>query len=314
MTGSLRIVFMGSPDFAVAALRALHEAGHDIVCVYTQPPRPAGRGNTLRRTAVHTLADQLDLPVRTPTSLKRPDAQAEFTALKADIAIVVAYGLILPQAILDAPRLGCINLHASLLPRWRGAAPIQRAIMAGDAETGVQAMLMEAGLDTGPVLATAKTDISASDTAGSLHDRLAALGAALLPDTLTAFAKGTLIPQPQGEHGMTYAAKLGPDDQNIDWTRPAAEIDAHIRGLAPFPGTVFYWTPPGAEKPLRLKALMSELADGDGQPGNVLDNHLSIACGDGAVRITRLQRPGKGPMAAEDFLRGMPIPAGTDLS
>lgn len=305
---------MGSPDFSVEALKALVAAGHDIVCVYSQPPRRAGRGKAERPTPVHAFAAREGLMVRTPKSLKKPPEQAELAALNADLAIVVAYGLILPQAVLDAPRLGCINLHASLLPRWRGAAPIQRAIMAGDAETGVQAMVMEAGLDTGPVLATAKTKLTPNDTAGTLHDRLASLGAGLLPSTIEALANGTARPVPQTEDGATYAKKLTSDDQTIDWTRPAHEIDAQIRGLSPFPGARFFWTPSGEDTPVRLKALMSKIGDGQGTPGSLLDENLLIACGDGAIRLTRLQRPGKGPMNAADFLRGTPIPAGSIFS
>lgn len=307
----LRIIFMGSPDFAVTALKAVIAAGHEIVCVYSQPPRPAGRGKTPRPTPVHAFAQTQNLMVRTPKSLKKAPAQNALAALEADLAIVVAYGLILPQAVLDAPRLGCVNLHASLLPRWRGAAPIQRAIMAGDKESGVQAMVMEAGLDTGPVLATARTALTPEDTAGALHDRLAVLGAGLLAPTIDGLAKGTLVPAPQSEDGATYAKKLTADDQAIDWTRPAAEVDAQIRGLSPFPGARFDWTPEGNSAPLKVKALMSAIASGVGAPGTALDDQLTIACGDGAIAIKRLQRPGKGPMMAEDFLRGTPIPAGT---
>ena len=310
----LRIIFMGSPDFSVTALKAVIEAGHEIVCVYSQPPRRAGRGKTERPTPVHAYAKSQGLLVRTPKSLKKEPEQAELAALNADLAIVVAYGLILPQAVLDAPRLGCINLHASLLPRWRGAAPIQRAIMAGDTETGVQAMIMEAGLDTGPVLATAKTKLTPQDTAGTLHDRLATLGAELLAPTIEALETGNAHPVAQSEDGATYAKKLTHEDQQIDWSRPAAEVDAQIRGLSPFPGARFDWTPEGSKTPTTIKALMSELATGEGAPGTALDDSLTIACGDGAVRITRLQRPGKGPMEAGDFLRGTPIPPSTVLS
>ena len=310
----LRILFMGSPDFSVTALKAVIAAGHEIVCVYSQPPRPAGRGKAPRPTPVHAFAAEQGLEVRTPKSLKKAPEQAELAALNADLAIVVAYGLILPQAVLDAPRLGCVNLHASLLPRWRGAAPIQRAIMAGDKESGVQAMIMEAGLDTGPVLATARTPLSPEDTAGTLHDRLAALGAELLAPTIEALSNGTAAPVAQSEDGATYAKKLTAEDQVIDWARPAAEVDAHIRGLSPFPGARFSWTPENSDSPLKLKALMSEPADGTGTPGTTLDNDLTIACGTGAIRLLRLQRPGKGPMDAKDFLRGTSLPAGTVFS
>ena len=312
----LRIIFMGSPDFSVTALKAILEAGHDVVCVYTQPPRRAGRGKTARPTPVHTYADAQGLLVRTPKSLKKEPEQAELAALNADLAIVVAYGLILPQAVLDAPRLGCVNLHASLLPRWRGAAPIQRAIMAGDKESGVQAMVMEAGLDTGPVLATARTELTPADTAGSLHDRLAALGAGLLPGVIEALAEGCAVAVPQAEDGVTYAAKLTSVDQAIDWSQSSSVVDAQIRGLSPFPGARFRRTPPGSEAPVNIKVLMCELAGSSKNeaPGTVLDDQLTVACGDGALRITRLQRPGKGPMAAEDFLRGTPVPPGTVFS
>jgi methionyl-tRNA formyltransferase len=311
---TLRIIFMGSPDFSVTALQAILTAGHEVVCVYSQPPRRAGRGKTQRPTPVHTFADSKGLLVRTPKSLKNAPEQNALAALNADLAIVVAYGLILPQAVLDAPRLGCINLHASLLPRWRGAAPIQRAVMAGDTETGVQVMVMEAGLDTGPVLATAKTRLTPQDTAETLHDRLAGLGAELLAPTIRALAEARLTPVRQAEEGATYAKKLTAGDQVIDWSRPAAQVDAQIRGLSPFPGARFEWTPPGSDTPLKIKALMSAATKGEGTPGLVLDDHLTIACGTGAIRLTRLQRAGKGPMDAVDFLRGTPIPPGTIFS
>ncbi len=309
----LRLAFMGSPEFSVPTLDALIEAGHEIACVYTQPPKPAGRGRRLRPTAVHAHAETLDLPVRTPRSLKSPDARSEFSQLAADAAVVIAYGLILPQAVLDVPRLGCMNLHASLLPRWRGAAPIQRAIMAGDTLTGVQAMMMEAGLDTGPVLATERCRIFPFDTAGDLHDRLAGLAADLAPRALAGLADGTLRPEPQGETGVTYAGKIGPQDQRIDWSRPAAQVDCQIRGLAPAPGAWFDWQPTGPGEPVRIKALMSRLIKvaEPAPPGTVLDTELTIACGAGAVRIERLQWPGKGPVEASDFLRGRKVPAGT---
>ncbi len=308
---SLRLAFMGSPDFAVPTLQALVDAGHEIACVYSQPPKPAGRGKKLRPTAVHAYAEAHGLDVRTPRSLKAEDAQAEFAALNLDAAIVVAYGLILPQAVLDAPRLGCLNLHGSLLPRWRGAAPMQRAIMAGDKETGVQVMVMDAGLDTGPVLATAKTPISGDDTNGSLHDRLAALGAELMPQTLAAYASGDLVPVVQTEDGATYASKLTADDQRIDWSRPATEVDCQIRGLSPRPGARFEWTPAGEDTPLRMKVQMSVVVPGEGKPGTLLDDQLTVACGTGAVRLLRLQKPGKGPMDAADFLRGTSVAPGT---
>ena len=313
MTKPLRLAFMGSPDFSVPVLAALIEAGHDIVCVYSQPPRPAGRGKKLTPTPVHRYAEENGIEVRTPKSLKSEDEKAAFAALDLDAAVVVAYGLILPSAILDAPRLGCMNLHASLLPRWRGAAPIQRAIMAGDKITGVQAMMMEAGLDTGPVLATETTEITPDETAGSLHDRLSALGAQLAPRALEGLAGGMLTPEPQSEDGVTYAAKLTAADQRIDWSHNAPEIDQQIRGLSPFPGAWFHWTPEDATEPLRIKALMSEYVEHahDEPPGTLLDNELLVAGGGGkAVRLKRLQKPGSRAMDAEDFLRGNSIKAG----
>ena len=290
----------------------LNSGGED--CGYSQPPRPAGRGKAFRLKPVHAFAEQHGLPVRTPKSLKRLPEQEEFANLRADLAIVVAYGLILPQPILDAPRLGCVNLHASLLPRWRGAAPIQRAIMAGDTETGVQAMVMEAGLDTGPVLASERPSITKDDTAGTLHDRLAELGAGLLPDVIRDLESGALTPQPQSEDGVTYASKLGPEDQLIDWTRSAEEVDYQVRGLSSFPGAHTHWSPPGSDNPVRLKLLMSAVETGEGPPGTLLDDALLVACGTGAVRIKRLQRPGKSAMDAEDFLRGTSIPKGRKFS
>ena len=315
MTQPLRLAFMGSPDFSVSVLAALIEAGHEIACVYSQPPRKAGRGRKLRKTAVHEFAEAQGLEVRTPRSLKGEAEQADFAALDLDAAVVVAYGLILPQAILDAPRLGCMNMHASLLPRWRGAAPIQRAIMAGDTETGVQAMLMEAGLDTGPVLATARTPIMPEDTAGSLHDRLADLAAELAPRALSGLADGSLVPLAQPAEGASYAHKITRADQGIDWGRSAFEIDHQIRGLAPHPGAFCYWEDAGCGAPVRLKVLMSEQVETalDGRPGEVLDDALTIACGEGAVRILKLQKPGGKPVDARDFLSGAALPRGVLL-
>ncbi|MDX2274828.1 MAG: methionyl-tRNA formyltransferase [Hyphomonadaceae bacterium] len=305
---SLRLAFMGSPGFAVPALEALIAAGHEVVCVYSQPPRPAGRGQQERPTPVHAAAAARGIEVRTPKSLKQAPEQEAFAALKLDAAIVVAYGLILPQAILDAPRLGCINVHASLLPRWRGAAPIQRAIMAGDRVTGVQVMQMEAGLDTGPVFASAETPIAFDDTTGALHDRLAAMGAKLLVETLARIERGEAAAAPQSEDGVTYAHKIEAKEARIDWTLPAREIDCKIRGLSPAPGA-WFTLPDGA----RAKALMSRLGQGVGAPGEALDDSLLIACGDGAVRLLRVQREGRGVMEAEDFLRGTPVPEGSVL-
>ena len=317
MTEPLRIAFMGSPDFAVPVLAALAKAGHEIVCVYSQPPRPAGRGKKLRPTPVHQWAEARGIEVRTPRSLKQAPEQEAFAALELDAAVVVAYGLILPQAVLDAPRLGCMNMHASLLPRWRGAAPIHRAVMAGDDKTGVQAMMMEAGLDTGPVLATEETPILLTDTTGSVHDRLADLGAGLAVTALAGLADGTLVPQPQTEDGVTYAHKVTADDQRLDWTRPAAELDCQIRGLSPFPGAWFHYTPVGETEPLRMKALMSRVEDGEtsAKPGQLLDDTLLVQCGDGrAVRLLNAQKPGSKAMEAEDLLRGLPIPAGAQFA
>ncbi|MEM7460759.1 MAG: methionyl-tRNA formyltransferase [Pseudomonadota bacterium] len=317
MTKPLRIAFMGSPDFAVPVLAALAEAGHDLACVYSQPPRPAGRGKKLRPTPVHQWAEAQGLEVRTPRSLKKALEQEAFAALDLDAAVVVAYGLILPQAVLDAPRLGCMNMHASLLPRWRGAAPIHRAIMAGDDMTGVQAMLMEAGLDTGPVLATEQTRIFPFDTTGSVHDRLAGLAADLAVTALTGYADGTLAPQPQTEDGVIYAHKVTAEDQQIDWSRPATEIDCQIRGLSPFPGAWFHYTPEGEDAPLRMKALMSRLETGaaDAAPGALLDDELLVQCGDGAaVRLLKAQKPGSKAMEAADLLHGLPIPAGATFA
>jgi len=313
MTQPLRIAFMGSPDFAVPVLAALVEAGHELVCVYSQPPRPAGRGKKLRPTPVHTWAESRGVDVRTPRSLKKAPEQEAFAALNLDIAIVVAYGLILPQEVLDAPRLGCLNMHASLLPRWRGAAPIHRAIMSGDQMTGVQAMLMEAGLDTGPVLASEETRIFPFDTTGSVHDRLAGLAAELAVAALAGYADGTLAPKAQSEEGVTYAHKVKAEDQRIDWTKPAHEVDCQIRGLSPFPSAWFYYTPDSDTGPLRMKALMSRLEDGnsDAPAGTVLDDELLIQCGDGnAIRLLRAQKPGSKAMDAADLLRGLPVPAG----
>lgn len=317
MTNTLRIAFMGSPDFAVPVLAALVEAGHDIACVYSQPPRPAGRGKKLRPTPVHQWAEAHGLDVRTPRSLKKAPEQDDFAALKLDAAIVVAYGLILPQEVLDAPRLGCMNMHASLLPRWRGAAPIHRAVIAGDEMTGVQAMMMEAGLDTGPVLATEQTPILPSDTTGSVHDRLAGLAADLAVTSLAGLADGSLIPQPQVEDGVIYAHKVTAEDQRVDWSRPASEVDCQIRGLSPFPSAWFQYTPAGEKEPLRMKALMSRQEDGvaNAQPGDVLDDQLLVQCGDGrAVRLLNAQKPGSKAMEAEDLLRGLPIPTGAKFA
>lgn len=303
---------MGSPDFAVPSLAALLAAGHEVACVYSQPAKPAGRGQMLRPTPVAAFAAEHGLEVRTPKSLKRAPEQEAFAALKLDLAVVVAYGLILPKPILTAPRLGCVNLHGSLLPRWRGAAPIHRAIMAGDAETGAQAMLMEEGLDTGPVLATWRTAIEPDDTTGALHDRMARAGASLLAAAIADYAAGRIRPVPQSEEGVTYANKITPEECRIDWSAPARQVDCFIRGLSPFPGAFFFLDSP--KGPIRCKVLMSRLGRGDGAPGQVLDDALLVACGEGAVRLLNVQREGKAPMDAETFLRGNPIAAGARLS
>ena len=302
----MRVIFMGTPDFSVPVLEALVQAGHDIVAVYCQPPRPAGRGKKDRRTPVHARAEALGLTVHHPVSLKGSDAQVEFAALNADIAVVVAYGLILPQAVLDAPTHGCLNIHASLLPRWRGAAPIHRAIMAGDEETGICIMQMEAGLDTGPVLLRKATQIGKEETNGQLHDRLSDLGASLIVDALQQLDGLTSVPQSQD--GVTYAAKIDKAEARIDWGWSAAEVDQYIRGLSPFPGA---WTQMQGE---RLKVLASRLSQGSGAPGLILDDALSVACGRGAVQLLRLQRAGRGAQDAQEFLRGTPLPKGTRLT
>lgn len=299
----MRLAFMGTPDFAVPSLAELVSSGHEIVAVYSQPPKPRGRGQQLQPSPVHAFAEGLGLEVRTPASMKDPEAIAAFEALDLDAAVVVAYGQILLPAVLDAPRLGCFNVHASLLPRWRGAAPIQRAIMAGDRVTGVQVMRMTAGLDEGDVLLSEATPITADDTAASLSERLSRLGAGLLPRALGAVWRGAVVETPQSGE-PTYARKIRPAEARIDWTRPAAEIDCHIRGLSPFPGAWF------EIEGVRCKALMSRLAEGSGTPGEALDVQLKIACGDGAVQLLTVQREGKGRQSAEEFVRGFPVAAG----
>jgi len=301
----MRVIFMGTPEFSVPVLDALVQSGHEIVAVYCQPPRRAGRGKKDRPTPVHARAEALGLPVRHPTSLKSPEEQEAFAELKADVAVVVAYGLILPQPILDAPRHGCLNIHASLLPRWRGAAPIHRAIMAGDAEAGICIMQMEAGLDTGPVLLRQATPIGPEETTAQLHDRLSAMGADLIVQALDRLPE--LTPEPQPEVGVTYAAKIDKAEARVDWSRPAVEVDRQIRALSPFPGA---WSEIEGE---RVKLLASRLSYGQGVPGEVLDDALRVACGTGAVELLRLQRAGKAAQDRETFLRGWPIPAGTRL-
>ena len=302
----MRIIFMGTPDFAVPALEALADAGHDIVAVYSQPPRPGGRrGRELTPTPVHQAAQARGVEVRTPVSLKTAEEKAAFAALDADVAIVAAYGLILPQAILDAPRLGCLNIHASILPRWRGAAPIQRAILAGDPTTGVTIMQMEAGLDTGPMLATIRTTIDAK-TAGELTSELAIKGAQLMVMTLRDLAVHRPVTQP--EDGVTYASKIDKAEARIDFAASAEAIERQVRAFMPAPGAFFEF------EGERYKVLAAELADASGEPGFTLDDALTIACGSGALRITMIQRAGKPAMASGDLLRGRPIPAGTRLA
>ncbi|CAG1009643.1 MAG: methionyl-tRNA formyltransferase [Rhizobiaceae bacterium] len=309
----LRIVFMGTPDFSVATLRALAEAGHDVVAVYTQPPRPAGRrGLELTPSPVQREAERLGIEVRTPVSLKGEAEQAAFRALHADVAVVVAYGLLLPAAILEGTRLGCYNGHASLLPRWRGAAPIQRAIMAGDAETGMMIMKMDAGLDTGPVALTERVEIGPSTTAGELHDGLMAVGARLMVEAMARLEAGDLRLAPQAEEGVTYARKIDKAETRIDWSRPATEVSAAIRGLSPHPGA---WCEVDvAGRPERLKVLRCVTAEGSGAPGVVLSGDLTVACGEGAVRLLEVQRAGGRPTGAADFLRGAKIAVGERLS
>jgi methionyl-tRNA formyltransferase len=308
----LRLIFMGTPEFAVPTLIALASAGHEIAAVYTRAPKPAGRGMDVQPTPVEREARRLSLPVFTPTTLKSEEAQAAFRAHQADAAVVVAYGLILPKPVLEAPRLGCFNVHASLLPRWRGAAPINRAIMAGDATSGVSIMRMDEGLDTGAMakdLAMAEpVAIQADMTAGDLHDVLARLGADLMPRALSALERGSLTFTPQPETGVTYAAKISKEETRIDWSKPARQVHDHIRGLSPFPGA---WFELGG---VRVKALRSTLVKGSGVPGRVLDDRLTIACGDGAVQLMQVQRAGKQPMATEGFLRGTPVKAGETAS
>jgi methionyl-tRNA formyltransferase len=309
----LKIVFMGTPEFAVPTLAALAQHGHQILAVYTQPPRPGGRrGLAPVKSPVHQQAELLGFEVRTPTSLKSAEEQAAFAALKPDVAVVVAYGMLLPQPILDAPHHGCFNGHASLLPRWRGAAPIHRAIMAGDAQTGMMVMKMDAGLDTGPVALTEEVAIGPETSAGELHDVLMGVGGSLMARAMKALEAGTLTLTPQPEEGATYARKIDKAETRIDFSKPAAEVHNHIRGLSPFPGAWFEAEFSG--KPERVKVLASRASEGSGAPGTVLDDDLSIACADGAVRLVKLQRAGGKPLAADDFQRGGRIAKGTVVS
>jgi len=308
----MRVVFMGTPDFAAPLLEKIVAESHEVVAVYTRAPAPAGRGMELKLSPVHRLAEKLSIPVFTPKSFKSEETIRAFAALGADVAVVAAYGLILPQAALDAPRLGCLNLHGSLLPRWRGAAPIQRAVMAGDAETGVMVMKMEAGLDTGPVAATARVSIGEDMTTGELHDALAAAGAELMTRSLRDLSAGALSFTPQAEAGVTYAQKIDKSESRIDWRRPAREIHDLVRGLSPFPGAFF-------ESDLghgleRVKVLRTKLEAGEGAPGAALDDKGLVACGEGALRLVEVQRGGKAPMAIADFLRGRPLAPGMTLA
>ncbi|MFL9503376.1 methionyl-tRNA formyltransferase [Rhodopseudomonas palustris] len=304
----LRLVFMGTPEFAVPTLLALAAHGHDIAAVYTREPKPAGRGMKLQETPVALAAHRLQAPVLTPKTLRTDEALANFRAHEADAAVVVAYGMILPQAILDAPELGCYNLHGSLLPRWRGAAPLNRAIMAGDAETGVMVMKMDAGLDTGDVAMAERIAITDAMTVTDVHDQLARLGADLMVRAMAVLERGGLQLTKQCEDGVTYAAKIDKAEAKIDFAKPARAVLRHIHGLSPFPGA---WCElPIEGQPVRIKVLRCALAEGRGTPGEVIDDDLTIACGDGAIRIAQLQRAGKQPMTAEDFLRGTPIAKG----
>ncbi len=308
----LRLAFLGTPSFAIPCLEALAAAGHEVACVYTQPPRPAGRGHKPRPSPVQALAESRAWPVRHPKTLRDPDAQSAFAALDLDAAVVVAYGLILPGPILEAPRLGCLNLHASLLPRWRGAAPIHRALLAGDGETGVTIMQLDEGLDTGPMLLQEAVPIGPATTAAELHDRLAALGARMMVRALEELDSGALVPRPQPAEGATYAAKLERWEGRLDWRLPAAELERRVRALDPWPGA-FMEVPlgKGAE---RVKVLAAELAEAaGGVPGEVLDGDLTVCCGAGALRPTRVQRAGRGAMTTQDFLRGAAIVPGTRL-
>ncbi|MDT3379245.1 methionyl-tRNA formyltransferase [Labrys neptuniae] len=308
----MRVVFMGTPEFARPVLAEILNQGHEVVAVYTRPPAPAGRGMALAPSPVHKLAEGFGIPVFTPKSFLDEETIATFAGLGADVAVVVAYGLILPKAALEAPAEGCLNLHASLLPRWRGAAPIQRAIMAGDTKTGVMVMRMEEGLDTGPVALADSIEIEPDMTAGELHDHLSLLGADLMARALGALSRGTLTFTAQSEEGVTYARKIDKAEARIDWSRPAQEIHNHICGLSPFPGAWFEadW----GQGPQRVKVLHAQLADGYGVAGTLLDDELTVACGSGAIRLVQVQRAGKTPMGAAEFLKGAPLVQGARLA
>jgi methionyl-tRNA formyltransferase len=304
----LKLAFMGTPDFALPSLHSLLQAGHEVCAVYSQPPRPAGRGKKLRPAPVQRYAEEMGLEVRHPESLKAAREQDAFAALGLDAAVVAAYGLILPKAILEAPRLGCLNVHASLLPRWRGAAPIQRALLEGDRKTGVTIMQMDEGLDTGGILWSEATQITAKDSGERLHDRLALMGGPLIVRALAALEAGELSARPQPEEGVTYAAKLTREEAKLDWSQPAERLERLVRAFTPWPGA---WFEASGE---RIRVLRAELAEGSGEPGELLDDRLTIACGEGALRLTQVQRAGKAALAAEAFLRGFEIKAGARLS
>ena len=307
----LRLVFMGTPGFALTTLTELHAAGHEIAAVYTRAPKIAGRGMSERKSPVHDYAEAVGIPLNTPRTLRDPVEQEKFAALKADVAVVVAYGLILPKPVLDAPVHGCLNLHGSALPRWRGAAPIQRAIMAGDSSTAVMVMRMDEGLDTGPVCLGENIPIGSDTTAGELHDDMARRGADLMLRALSALERGSLTATPQSAEGVTYAAKIEKPEARIDFTRPAAEVHNLVRGLSPFPGAWFEAKVDGRAE--RIKIVRAQLVAGSGAAGTVLDNELTVACGDGAVRLLTVQRAGKKPMTAAELLRGFALNAGTRL-
>lgn len=309
---SLRIVFMGTPDFAVPTLSEIIGAGHEVVAAYSQPPRPAGRGMAERKSPVQSHAEAAGIPVHVPRSLKSAEEQARFRALGADVGVVVAYGLILPKAVLDAPQHGCLNLHGSKLPRWRGAAPIQRAVMAGDAETAAMVMRMDEGLDTGPVCLAERIAIGPEMTAGELHDRMAVVGAGLMVRALAALERGSLTFSPQKDEGVTYAAKIDKGEAHIDFTKPAGAVHNLIRGLSPFPGAWLEVTVDG--KVERIKVLRSQVAEGEGEAGTILDDQLAIACGEGAVRLVEVQRAGKKTMTAAELLRGFTLTRGTRVA
>jgi methionyl-tRNA formyltransferase len=308
----LRVIFMGTPDFAVPALSEIVAAGHDVLAVYTQPPRPAGRGMAARKSQVHHFAEEAGIPVFTPRSLKSAAVQNQFYAHDAEVAVVAAYGLILPKAVLDAPSFGCLNIHASLLPRWRGAAPIARALMAGDPQTGVVIMRMDEGLDTGPVAMGERIEIGPDMTAGELHDQLSLMGARLIAEALRRLSEGKLRYKPQPDRGVTYAAKIAKGEDRIDWRLPAVEVHNRIRAFSPMPGAWFEALLSG--KTERIKVLRSVVVPGRGEPGQLIDGQLTVACGSQAVRLTRVQRAGKKPMLGAEFLRGFPLGKGTHFS